>query len=83
MNPLRRYNPSAMDWWMLARVLKILGGICLAGALVYAIVSAIRSKTRRRKQRLEEKQRHERETLERMHDVLKERSAPESGKPKD
>jgi len=83
MNSLRRYNRSAMDWWMLARLLKVLGGICLAGALVYALVKAMRSKSSRRKQRLEEKQRHERETLERMHDVLKERGAPESSKPKD
>ena len=71
-----------MDLWTLARLLKVLGGICLAAALVYAIVSAMRSKNRRRKQQLEEKQRRERETLERMHDVLKERAAPESGKPK-
>ncbi len=70
-----------MDWWMFARLLKVLAGICLAGALVYGIISATKSKTKRRLKRLEEQERQRRETLQRVEEILKERAARESNKP--
>ncbi len=62
-------------------MLKVLAGICLAGALVYGIISAAKSKTKRRLKRLEEQERQRRETLQRVEEILKERAARESNKP--
>ncbi len=70
-----------MDWWMFARLLKVLAGICLVGAFVYGIISATKSKTKRRLKRLEEQERQRRETLQRVDEILKERAARESSKP--